>query len=78
VVHLPILATDLPRARRLAASLGRLLRRLSTVDSGEITVSAEDDQSVHHRVFCDTRIGATPHRCVRRADHAGPCTARLR
>ncbi|MGC4886086.1 hypothetical protein [Micromonospora sp. DT227] len=43
---------------------------------GGITVSAEDDQGVRHWVFCDRKLDGG-RRCVLRADHVTPCTARL-
>ncbi|WP_326560745.1 hypothetical protein [Micromonospora sp. NBC_01796] len=76
VVRLPILARDLAGAQRLARVVGRSLRLLPLVDPGEITVSYEDEQRVHHRVFCDRLLGAG-RRCLLRADHDGPCARRL-
>ncbi|MEU1884337.1 hypothetical protein [Micromonospora sp. WMMD987] len=76
VVHLPVVAADLERARMLARTAARSLAFLAHVDPGETTVSAEDDQGVRHRVFCDVRL-ETGRRCVLRADHETACTARL-
>ncbi|MBW4705286.1 MULTISPECIES: hypothetical protein [Micromonospora] len=75
VAHLPFTAADLPAAHRFAAALARSVTFLSQVDAGEATVSAEDEQGVRHRVFCDLPLPGGP-RCVRRVDHDGPCTAR--
>jgi hypothetical protein len=77
VIRLPVVARDLAAALRLARVMGRSMQLLPQVDPGEITVSYEDDQGVHHRVFCD-RLLAPGRRCLLRADHDGPCTRRLR
>ena len=60
----------------LARTAARSLAFLAHVDPGETTVSAEDDQGVRHRVFCDNRLDSG-RRCVLRADHETPCAARL-
>ncbi|MER5702536.1 hypothetical protein ABT023_11385 [Micromonospora sp. NPDC002296] len=76
VIHLPITAPDLLRARIFARTATRLLARLSRrVDLGEVTVSAEDDQGVRHRVFCD-RLLPGGARCALPTDHAVPCSHR--
>ncbi|WP_329013945.1 hypothetical protein OG271_05465 [Micromonospora rifamycinica] len=75
VVHLPVVAGGLPGAVRLARVLARWAGVLAQADPGETTVSAEDDQGVRHRVFCDVRL-ATGRRCLLRADHDGPCSRR--
>ncbi|KWV30067.1 MULTISPECIES: hypothetical protein [Micromonospora] len=75
VVHLPVVAVDLPGAVRLARVLARWAGVLAQADPGETTVSAEDEQGVHHRVFCDLRLD-TGRRCLLRADHDGPCSRR--
>ncbi|MGC4808027.1 hypothetical protein [Micromonospora sp. DT233] len=76
VIHLPVVAADLARAKILAGTAVRSLAIVAPVDPGETTVSAEDDQGVRHRVFCDRRLDGG-RRCVLRADHETPCTARL-
>ncbi|MCW3818056.1 hypothetical protein ONA91_26765 [Micromonospora sp. DR5-3] len=76
VIHLPVAATDLTGAVRLARVVARWAGLLSAADPGETTVSAEDDQGVRHRVFCDLRLPGG-RRCLLRADHDGPCTRRL-
>lgn len=76
VIHLPVVAPDLVRAKMLARTAGRSLAFLTHIDPGETTVSAEDDQGVRHRVFCDQRLDGG-RRCVLRADHHTPCTPRL-
>lgn len=75
VAHLPFTATDLPAARHFAGTLARSLSFLSEVDTGETTVSAEDAQGVHHRIFCDLPFDGG-RRCVRRVEHGGNCAAR--
>ncbi|WP_434742914.1 hypothetical protein [Micromonospora sp. SH-82] len=75
VIHLPVVAADLVRARILARTAARSLAFLTQVDPGETTVSAEDDQGVRHRVFCD-RLLKNGRRCILRADHEVPCAAR--
>ncbi|MGC1214855.1 MAG: hypothetical protein WA890_26800 [Micromonospora sp.] len=76
VIHVPVAAADLARAKILARTAARSLAFLTHVDPGETTVSAEDNQGVRHRVFCDRRLDSG-RRCVLRADHETPCTARL-
>ncbi|MFU8871923.1 hypothetical protein [Micromonospora sp. SL4-19] len=76
VVHLPVEARDLPGAVRLARVVARWAGLLSAADPGETTVSAEDDQGVRHRVFCDLRLPGG-RRCLLRAGHDGPCARRL-
>ncbi|TDC72883.1 hypothetical protein E1193_26790 [Micromonospora sp. KC606] len=76
VVHLPVVAPDLPSAQRLARVVARWAVVLPQTDPGETTVSAEDEQGVRHRVFCDLRMPGG-RRCLLRADHDGPCARRL-
>ncbi len=76
VVHLPVVAADLPAAQRLARVMARWAVLLPQTDPGETTVSAEDEQGVHHRVFCDLLLPGG-RRCLLRADHDGPCARRL-
>ena len=76
VIHLPVTAPTLARAKVLARTAGRSLAFLAQVDPGETTVSSEDDQGVRHRVFCDRRL-AGGRRCVLRAGHDLDCTPRL-
>ncbi|MFX0593032.1 hypothetical protein [Melissospora conviva] len=75
VIHLPVTATDLPRARILARTAARALSFLTELDPGETTVSAEDTQSEHHRAFCDQLL-PSGRRCILRAEHLHPCTDR--
>jgi hypothetical protein len=74
VIHLPVAAGDLVGAVRLARVVARWATLLSSADPGETTASAEDDQGVRHRVFCDLLLPG--RRCLLRADHDGPCTRR--
>ncbi|MFE9694164.1 hypothetical protein [Micromonospora sp. NPDC005806] len=76
VIHLPVTAADLARAKIFARTAGRSLAFLAAVDLGGITVSTEDNQCVRHWVFCDRKLDGG-RRCVLRADHETPCTARL-
>ncbi|MBB4958468.1 hypothetical protein FHR38_002201 [Micromonospora polyrhachis] len=76
MIHLPITALDLLRARILARTAARLLAHFSScVDLGEVTVTREDDQDVHHRVFCD-RLLANGARCALPTEHSRPCGGR--
>ncbi|MFI6129782.1 hypothetical protein [Micromonospora sp. NPDC051141] len=76
VIHLPVRASDLARAKMLGRTAGRSLGFLAAVELGGITVSAEDDQGVRHWVFCDRKLDGG-RRCVLRADHVTACTTRL-
>lgn len=79
VVHLPVSARDLAGAIRLARVMGVSLRLMPFVDTGQMTVSYEDEQGVRHQVFCDRRLpGGVGRRCLLPADHDGPCARRLR
>ncbi|MFG1674617.1 hypothetical protein [Micromonospora sp. NPDC049282] len=76
VIHLPIVAADLPAAQRMARVVGRWLLVLPRAEPGGTTVSAEDEQNVRHWVFCDAPM-ANGRRCLLGADHDGPCSRRL-
>ncbi|NLU79042.1 hypothetical protein HCA58_11775 [Micromonospora sp. HNM0581] len=76
VVHLPVAASDLIAAQRLARVVARWASVLPPADPGETTVSAEDEQGVRHRVFCDLLL-STGRRCLLQADHDGDCARRL-
>ncbi|MFF5053957.1 hypothetical protein ACFY1S_12320 [Micromonospora sp. NPDC000663] len=76
VIHLPVTAPDLFRARILARTAARVLARLSArVEPGGVTVSAEDQQGVRHWVFCDRRLTGGG-RCALPTDHNTPCSRR--
>ncbi|MDH6464920.1 hypothetical protein M2302_005121 [Micromonospora sp. A200] len=78
VIHLPVTAPDLLRARILARTAARVLARLSArVEPGGVTVSAEDQQGVRHWVFCDRRLPGGA-RCALPVDHTAPCSRRER
>lgn len=77
VIHLPVVATDLPAAQRLARVIGRWMSVLPTTDPGKTTVSEEDQQFLRHRVFCDLRLPGG-RRCLLRDGHDGDCSGRLR
>jgi hypothetical protein len=77
VIHLPVEATDLAAAKRLARVVARSMSVLRQVDPGETSVSEEDNQGVRHRVFCDLLLPGG-RRCLLWADHDGPCRRRLR
>lgn len=77
VIHLPITAPDLLRARIFARTAARVLAQLSArVEPGGVTVSAEDEQHVRHWVFCD-RLMPGGGRCALPVDHTVPCSRRL-
>ncbi|KXK61906.1 hypothetical protein AWW66_11265 [Micromonospora rosaria] len=77
VVHLPVAAEDLDVAKRYARVISRAVGFLGNVDRAETTVSYEDAQGVHHRVFCD-RLLAAGRRCPRAAGHGGDCAPAAR
>ncbi|WP_181568292.1 hypothetical protein [Micromonospora robiginosa] len=60
----------------MRGGLGLLLLVLPCAEPGGITVPAEDDQNVRHRVFCAAPM-ANGLRCFLGADHDGPCARRL-
>ncbi|MFY1704540.1 hypothetical protein ACN28G_22910 [Micromonospora sp. WMMA1923] len=72
VVHLPVVADNLDTARRYARLITRAVSFLGNIDRTETTVSYEDDQGVHHRIFCDRLLG-NGRRCTGRAGHPGDC-----
>jgi hypothetical protein len=54
------------------AALVRSLGHLPEIDGSETTVSAENDQSRRHRVFCDNLL-PDRRRCTLRVDYDEPC-----
>ncbi|MER5453430.1 hypothetical protein ABT008_01440 [Micromonospora sp. NPDC002389] len=76
VIHVPVVAGDLGVAVRLARVVARWSSVLAATDPGETTVSAEDEQGVRHRVFCDLRLSGD-RRCLLRTGHDGPCAGRV-
>ncbi|GIJ22795.1 hypothetical protein Vlu01_34190 [Micromonospora lutea] len=75
-MHLPVVASDLLGAQRLARVVARWASMLPQADPGETTVSFEDEQGVRHRVFCDLRLPGGG-RCLLGVDHDGACARRL-
>ncbi|MET7968592.1 hypothetical protein [Micromonospora sp. NPDC005305] len=76
VIHLPVTAPDLRRARIFARTAARLLAQLSArVEPGGVTVSPEDQQSLRHWVFCDRPL-PPGGRCALPVDHTSPCARR--
>ncbi|MET7708722.1 hypothetical protein [Micromonospora sp. NPDC005413] len=77
VIHLPVTAPDLLRARIFARAAARVLARLSArVEPGGVTVSAEDQQGVRHWVFCDRPLAHGRRRCALSVDHTSACEPR--
>ncbi|MEU9828101.1 hypothetical protein [Micromonospora chersina] len=60
VIHLPIVANDLPAVPRLALVVGRWLLVLPHTEPGGTTVSAEDGQNLRHWVSCDAPMPGRP------------------
>lgn len=77
VIHLPVAVHSIDAATDLAARLAESLAFLPELDTGEVTVSPEDAQYEHHRVFCDRRLPGGV-RCGRRQAHPGGCSRRSR
>ncbi|MCI4063868.1 hypothetical protein MRQ36_15250 [Micromonospora sp. R77] len=77
VIHLPVTAPDLHRARIFARTAARVLAQLTArVEPGGVTVSAEDAQSVRHWVFCDRPLPGGRGRCALPTDHTSACAPR--
>lgn len=77
VIHLPVTAADLMRARILARTAARVLIRFGArVEPGGVTVSAEDQQDVRHWVFCNQLLPEGGGRCVLAVDHTSRCRPR--
>ncbi|MDG4832093.1 hypothetical protein O7627_22690 [Solwaraspora sp. WMMD1047] len=76
VIHLRVGVGSLAAATDLAARLTESLSFLPELDAGEVTVSAEDAQHEHHRVFCD-RLLAGGARCAKRLPHPAPCAPKI-
>jgi hypothetical protein len=72
VIHLPTTLTDSTAATRLVAALRDSLGHVDTLDFGEATLSAEDDQSTRTRIWCDARLDGAG-RCRLPQSHPGPC-----
>ncbi|KKK07253.1 hypothetical protein [Micromonospora sp. HK10] len=77
VIHLPVTAPDLHRARIFARTAARVLAHFSArVEPGGVTVSAEDEQCVRHWVFCDRPLPDGGGRCGLPVDHSSGCARR--
>ncbi|NJP32044.1 hypothetical protein [Micromonospora thermarum] len=72
IIHLPTTLTSLDGAVILATALRESLGHVTAIDFGETTLSEEDRQFLHTRVWCDARLDGAG-RCRRRNDHDGPC-----
>ncbi|MGN9776468.1 hypothetical protein ACTMS0_11955 [Micromonospora sp. H33] len=72
MIHLPVAFTELGQALRFAYTLTRSLALVPGIEAAGTTVSTEDAQHVRHWVYCDRTMPGRS-RCVRRADHDGPC-----
>ncbi|KXK62251.1 hypothetical protein AWW66_09475 [Micromonospora rosaria] len=75
VLHLPAAATSAEGVDRLAQALRDSLRHVPALDFGELTISAEDDQSTRRRVWCDAPLGGD-RRCALRTNHPDRCLDR--
>ncbi|PWU59454.1 hypothetical protein DLE60_16220 [Micromonospora globispora] len=74
VVHLPTTLTSRSAAAKLAVALRGSLSHVTAIDFGETTLSEEDRQFLHTRIWCDAKLDGAG-RCRRRNDHDGPCGA---
>ncbi|MFI7434114.1 hypothetical protein [Micromonospora haikouensis] len=72
VIHLPTTLTDPTAAVRLAVALRDSLGHVDTLDFGEATLSAEDDQSTRTRIWCDAHLDGAG-RCRLPQPHPGRC-----
>lgn len=72
VLHLPTRLTSFDLAARLVEQLRDSLAHVPALDFGSATLTEKDRLMVRHLVFCDRQLPGR-HRCVLRAEHAGPC-----
>ncbi|GIJ23475.1 hypothetical protein [Micromonospora lutea] len=78
MIHVPVSAPDLLRARIFARTAARVLARLNArVEPGGVNVSLEDQQNVRHWVFCDQPLPDGGGRCVLPYEHNAPCSRRV-
>jgi hypothetical protein len=72
VIHLPVAVRDLDAAKQYARQLCASLAHLPEIDAEQVTVSYEDSQHEHHRVFCGLPMqGGVP--CFCEHGHPGAC-----
>jgi hypothetical protein len=74
VIHLPTTLTTHDEAVELTAALRDSLSHITVLDFGEATLTEEDNQRVHHRVYCD-KLHRDGNRCRLRDRHDNSCTA---
>ncbi|MFK3981747.1 hypothetical protein ACI2K4_15370 [Micromonospora sp. NPDC050397] len=75
-IHLPIQAANPQTAAVIARTIGHsLAAAFRALDTRDITLSAQDEPEVAHRVFCGERL-TSGRRCVLRTDHSGDCNPR--
>lgn len=75
VAHLPFTAVNLPEAKQYARMLARTLDYLPEVDTAAATISQDGNPTIHYQLICDRKLDHG-RRCILRADHETPCTAR--
>ncbi|RKR89565.1 hypothetical protein BDK92_3920 [Micromonospora pisi] len=75
-IHLPIQAPNPQTAAVIARTIGHsLAAAFRALDTRDITLSAQDEPEVVHRVFCGRRL-TSGRRCVLRTEHTGECNHR--
>ena len=75
-IHLPIRAANPQTAAVIARTIGHsLAAAFRALDTRDITLTAQDEPEVVHRVFCGQRL-TSGRRCVLRTDHTGDCNPR--
>jgi hypothetical protein len=75
-IHLPIHAPNPQTAAVIARTIGHsLAQAFRALDTRDITLTAQDEPEVVHRVFCGRAL-TTGRRCVLRTDHTGDCNPR--
>ncbi|AVT36541.1 hypothetical protein [Plantactinospora sp. BB1] len=79
VIHLPATLTSHQATVDLLVALRTSLAHVPVLDFGEVTISAEDEQSTRTRIWCDAAIDepragpGSRRRCNRFVNHPGPC-----
>ncbi|MEU8258752.1 hypothetical protein AB0C06_31325 [Micromonospora inaquosa] len=75
IIHLPTTLHRVDDAAALAMALRHSLGHVLAIDFGETTLSEEDRQFLHTRVWCDRRLPGGA-RCALPTDHpGGSCAA---